>query len=69
VVRKVTQTADGTTTAEAMFAADEASRSLGVQQLGHGEETAVIRMTGDGAIAGFRGRSRAVTSPTAKESR
>ncbi len=34
-----------TPTAEAMFAADEASRGLGVELLEHGEGTAALRMT------------------------
>ncbi|MFH8498730.1 hotdog fold thioesterase [Streptomyces coeruleorubidus] len=34
-----------TPTAEAMFAADEASRGLGVELLDHGEGTAALRMT------------------------
>ncbi|GGS55460.1 hypothetical protein GCM10010270_27450 [Streptomyces violaceus] len=38
-------TADATPTAEAMFAADEASRGLGVELLEQGEGTAVLRMT------------------------
>ncbi|WP_425275980.1 hydroxyphenylacetyl-CoA thioesterase PaaI [Streptomyces africanus] len=45
VVREVTHTADVTPAAEAMFAADEASRGLGVELLEHGEGTAVLRMT------------------------
>lgn len=40
----VTQTTDATPT-EAMFAADEASRSLGIELLEHGEGTAALRMT------------------------
>ncbi|OAH11790.1 hydroxyphenylacetyl-CoA thioesterase PaaI [Streptomyces jeddahensis] len=38
------QTTDLTPT-EAMFAADEASRNLGIELLEHGEGTAVLRMT------------------------
>ncbi|GAA2422864.1 hydroxyphenylacetyl-CoA thioesterase PaaI [Streptomyces coeruleofuscus] len=45
VVREVTETADMTPAAEAMFAADEASRGLGVELLEHGEGTAALRMT------------------------
>ncbi|WP_373432310.1 hydroxyphenylacetyl-CoA thioesterase PaaI [Streptomyces afghaniensis] len=45
VVREVTLTTDVTPAAEAMFAADEASRGLGVELLEHGEGTAVLRMT------------------------
>jgi acyl-CoA thioesterase len=45
VVREVTHTADVTPAAEAMFAADEASRGLGVELLEHGAGTAVLRMT------------------------
>ncbi|MEU0388780.1 hydroxyphenylacetyl-CoA thioesterase PaaI [Streptomyces chartreusis] len=45
VVREVTHTADPTPTAEAMFAADQASRGLGVELLEHGEGAAVLRMT------------------------
>jgi acyl-CoA thioesterase len=45
VVREVTDTADMTPAAEAMFAADEASRGLGVELLEHGEGTAALRMT------------------------
>jgi acyl-CoA thioesterase len=45
VVREVTHTADVTPAAEAMFAADEASRGLGVELLEHGTGTAVLRMT------------------------
>ena len=40
----VTQTTDARPTEE-MFAADEASRSLGIELLEHGEGTAVLRMT------------------------
>lgn len=40
----VTQTTDATPT-EAMFAADEASRSLGIELLEHGEGTAALRVT------------------------
>jgi acyl-CoA thioesterase len=45
VVREVSHTADATPAAEAMFAADEASRRLGVELLEQGEGTAVLRMT------------------------
>jgi acyl-CoA thioesterase len=45
VVREVTHTADVTPAAEAMFAADEASRGLGVELLEHGAGSAVLRMT------------------------
>ncbi|MFF4349684.1 hydroxyphenylacetyl-CoA thioesterase PaaI [Streptomyces sp. NPDC001530] len=40
----MTRTTDATP-AEAMFAADDASRSLGIELLEHGEGTAVLRMT------------------------
>jgi acyl-CoA thioesterase len=40
----VTQATDDTPT-KAMFAADEASRSLGIELLEHGEGTAELRMT------------------------
>ncbi|MFF3148143.1 hydroxyphenylacetyl-CoA thioesterase PaaI [Streptomyces sp. NPDC057927] len=49
MVKKVTQatgaTSVGATPAEAMFAADEASRALGIELLEQGEGTAVLRMT------------------------
>ncbi|MER5799778.1 hydroxyphenylacetyl-CoA thioesterase PaaI [Streptomyces sp. RLB3-17] len=49
MVKKVTQatgaTSAGATPAEAMFAADEASRALGIELLEQGEGTAVLRMT------------------------
>jgi acyl-CoA thioesterase len=49
VVKKVTQaagaTSAGATPAEAMFAADEASRALGIELLEQGEGTAVLRVT------------------------
>ncbi|GHD06552.1 hypothetical protein GCM10010313_24760 [Streptomyces violarus] len=45
MVREVTHAADATPAAEAMFAADEASRRLGVELLEQGEGTAVLRMT------------------------
>jgi acyl-CoA thioesterase len=49
VVKKVTQatgaTSAGATPTEAMFAADEASRALGIELLEQGEGTAVLRMT------------------------
>jgi acyl-CoA thioesterase len=49
MVKKVTQatgaTSAGATPAEAMFAADDASRALGVELLEQGEGTAVLRMT------------------------
>ncbi|MFF8023163.1 hydroxyphenylacetyl-CoA thioesterase PaaI [Streptomyces sp. NPDC007896] len=38
-------TSAGATPAEAMFAADEASRALGIELLEQGEGTAVLRMT------------------------
>ncbi|GAA2768204.1 hydroxyphenylacetyl-CoA thioesterase PaaI [Streptomyces paradoxus] len=41
----MTHTADATPAAEAMFAADRASRGLGIELLVHGEGTAVLRMT------------------------
>lgn len=41
----MTHTADATPPAEAMFAADEASRGLGIELLEQGEGTAVLRMT------------------------
>ncbi|MBB3078735.1 phenylacetic acid degradation protein PaaD [Streptomyces violarus] len=41
----MTHAADATPAAEAMFAADEASRRLGVELLEQGEGTAVLRMT------------------------
>lgn len=41
----MTHTADATPPAEAMFAADEASRGLGSELLEQGEGTAVLRMT------------------------
>ncbi|CAM5576127.1 phenylacetic acid degradation protein PaaD [Streptomyces purpurascens] len=41
----MTHTADATPAAEAMFAADKASRGLGVELLEQGEGTAVLRMT------------------------
>ncbi|SOE32774.1 hydroxyphenylacetyl-CoA thioesterase PaaI [Streptomyces sp. OK228] len=48
MVKKVTQatgaTSAGATPAEAMFAADEASRALGIELLEQGEGTAVLRM-------------------------
>ncbi|WP_391647016.1 hypothetical protein [Streptomyces violarus] len=65
----MTHTADATPAAEAMFAADKASRGLGVELLEQGEGTAVLRMT----VAQFRGRGRTIgsasTSATSKESR
>ncbi|MFF7795457.1 hydroxyphenylacetyl-CoA thioesterase PaaI [Streptomyces sp. NPDC007991] len=45
VVREVTHAAGVTPAAEAMFAADQASRGLGVELLEHGEGTAALRMT------------------------
>ncbi|MCX4427373.1 hydroxyphenylacetyl-CoA thioesterase PaaI [Streptomyces mirabilis] len=49
MVKKVTQatgaTSVGATPAEAMFAADEASRALGIELLEQGEGTAALRMT------------------------
>jgi len=49
VVKKVTQTTDatsaGATPTEAMFAADEASRALGIELREQGEGTATLRMT------------------------
>ncbi|WP_435852514.1 hydroxyphenylacetyl-CoA thioesterase PaaI [Streptomyces mirabilis] len=49
MVKKVTQatgaTSAGVTPTEAMFAADEASRALGIDLLEQGEGTAVLRMT------------------------
>jgi acyl-CoA thioesterase len=49
MVKKVTQatgaTSAGVTPAEAMFAADEASRALGIELLEQGEGTAVLRVT------------------------
>lgn len=41
----MSHTADATPAAEAMFAADEASRGLGIELLEQGEGTAVLRMT------------------------
>ncbi|MFJ8595859.1 hydroxyphenylacetyl-CoA thioesterase PaaI [Streptomyces sp. NPDC093598] len=41
----MTHTADATPAAEAMFAADQASRGLGIELLEQGEGTAVLRMT------------------------
>ncbi|MFJ5733216.1 hydroxyphenylacetyl-CoA thioesterase PaaI [Streptomyces paradoxus] len=41
----MTHTADATPAAEAMFAADRASRGLGIELLEQGEGTAVLRMT------------------------
>jgi phenylacetic acid degradation protein PaaD len=41
----MTHTADATSAAEAMFAADRASRGLGIEPLEQGEGTAVLRMT------------------------
>lgn len=41
----MTHAADATTAAEAMFAADEASRGLGIELVERGEGTAVLRMT------------------------
>ncbi|MFI8891743.1 hydroxyphenylacetyl-CoA thioesterase PaaI [Streptomyces paradoxus] len=41
----MTHTADATQAAEAMFAADRASRGLGIELLEQGEGTAVLRMT------------------------
>ncbi|MFF8940228.1 hydroxyphenylacetyl-CoA thioesterase PaaI [Streptomyces paradoxus] len=41
----MTHTADATPAAEAMFAADRASRRLGIELLEQGEGTAVLRMT------------------------
>ncbi|GAA3367616.1 hydroxyphenylacetyl-CoA thioesterase PaaI [Streptomyces sannanensis] len=40
---------------EAMFAADEASRSLGIELLEHGEGTAVLRMTVTSAMVNGHG--------------
>jgi acyl-CoA thioesterase len=55
VVREVTHTADVTPAAEAMFAADEASRGLGVELLEHGAGTAVLRMTVTAAMVNGHG--------------
>lgn len=41
----MTHAADATTAAEAMFAADEASRGLGIELVERGEGSAVLRMT------------------------
>ncbi|GAA2250809.1 hydroxyphenylacetyl-CoA thioesterase PaaI [Streptomyces indiaensis] len=41
----MSHTADATPAAEAMFAADEASRGLGIELLEQGEGVAVLRMT------------------------
>lgn len=41
----MTHTADATQAAEAMFAADRASRGLGIELLEQGEGTAALRMT------------------------
>lgn len=48
-----TQTQPGP--AEAMFAADRASRSLGMELLGTGDGTAVVRMTVTGAMVNGHG--------------
>lgn len=66
----MTHTADATPAAEAMSAADKASRGLGVELLEQGEGTAaVLRMT----VTQFGGRSRTIgsasTSTRSKESR
>ncbi|MYS93698.1 hydroxyphenylacetyl-CoA thioesterase PaaI [Streptomyces sp. SID5464] len=54
-VREVTHTGDVTPTAEAMFAADQASRGLGVELLEHGEGTAALRMTVTPAMVNCHG--------------
>lgn len=51
----MTDTADMTLAAEAMFAADEASRGLGVELLEHGEGTAALRMTATPAMVNGHG--------------
>ncbi len=51
----MTGTADATTPAEAMFAADRASRGLGIELLEQGVGTAVLRMTVTGSMVNGHG--------------
>jgi phenylacetic acid degradation protein PaaD len=51
----MTHTADATAAAEAMFAADRASRGLGIELLEQGEGTAVLRMTVTSAMVNGHG--------------
>ncbi|MEU2542266.1 hydroxyphenylacetyl-CoA thioesterase PaaI [Streptomyces iakyrus] len=51
----MTHTADVTAAAEAMFAADRASRGLGIELLEQGEGTAVLRMTVTSAMVNGHG--------------
>ncbi|MZF88604.1 hydroxyphenylacetyl-CoA thioesterase PaaI [Streptomyces sp. SID5643] len=51
----MTDTADATAAAEAMFAADRASRGLGIELLEQGEGTAVLRMTVTSAMVNGHG--------------
>jgi phenylacetic acid degradation protein PaaD len=51
----MTHAADATAAAEAMFAADRASRGLGIELLEQGEGTAVLRMTVTSAMVNGHG--------------
>ncbi|MFJ4082723.1 hydroxyphenylacetyl-CoA thioesterase PaaI [Streptomyces iakyrus] len=51
----MTHTADATAAAEAMFAADRASRGLGIELLEQGQGTAVLRMTVTSAMVNGHG--------------
>lgn len=51
----MTGSADATTPAEAMFAADRASRGLGIDVLEQGVGTAVLRMTVTGSMVNGHG--------------